>query len=65
MIGERPKSEKLSMQSGYKVNFYIYVRKNFGERVFNWDESPSITLNICGIKSGKIIKTRKLFALEM
>ncbi len=65
LIGKRPKSDELSRRSKEKVNFDIYVGRSFGEILFNWDKKPSMTINIRGVKYGKVKKTRTLFASEM
>jgi len=65
MIGKRPKSSQLSRQTKEKVNFDIYVGRNFGEILFNWEENPSMTLNIRGAKYGKIKKSRTLKLSDM
>ena len=65
IIGKRPKSDELSRRTKEKVHFDIYVGRNFGEILFNWDNIPSITLNIRGVKTGKIKKSKTLLVTEM
>jgi alkaline phosphatase D len=65
LIGKKPNSTDLALASGFPVNFDLYVGRNFGEIQFNWNDEPSLTLNIRSAISGKIKKTRTLYLKDM
>lgn len=65
LIGKKPKSEEISFISNVPANFDLHVGRSFGEIQFNWNDEPSMTLNIRSVKSGKVKKTRTLFLKDM